>query len=352
MRSCASLAVAALVALTPASGRAGASARLVYVRGPGAEACPAEAAVRAAVSTRLGYDPFFAWAHDTLFAEITRSGRTYHAAIKLVGDDNRLRGGRDLSVTSDDCSSVVDAMGLTISLTIDPSHTGDGAPHPVATSPPPQPTPTPATDPVGPPPPPPSALQAAGPSAPASPVTPQAASQDRLVTPPGRDDRFRGYVGVGALGSVGAEPSASVGATIFVGASWRLLSVDLEARGDVPTTVTSDVPSARVQAYLLAGSLVPCVRYVFAFGCPVLSVGRLDATSMGPTSPHDATDAWVGAGGRAGVQIELGADWWLRAYGEVLGTLRRETLLIGGANAYTFPPASGGLGAAIAWRFR
>ena len=50
-------AITALVAARPAS--AGASAHLVYVRGAGAEQCPGEQAIRAAVGARLGYDPFF-----------------------------------------------------------------------------------------------------------------------------------------------------------------------------------------------------------------------------------------------------------------------------------------------------
>ena len=68
------------------------SARLVYVRGPGAERCPSEAAVRAAVSARLGYDPFFDWARETIFVEIQRGPRAFRVLVKLVGADNLQRG--------------------------------------------------------------------------------------------------------------------------------------------------------------------------------------------------------------------------------------------------------------------
>lgn len=43
----------------PARAQPAASAHLVYVRGPGAEECPGEHAIRSAVGARLGYDPFF-----------------------------------------------------------------------------------------------------------------------------------------------------------------------------------------------------------------------------------------------------------------------------------------------------
>jgi hypothetical protein len=334
-RAC--LVVAALLVLAPRSALAGASARLVYVRGPGAETCPGEAAVRAAVSTRLGYDPFFAWAHETLYAEITQADGAYHAAIKLVGDDSRLRGARDLAVRSDDCSTVIDAMGLTISLTIDPtSLTGPRAAPP--------PDPAPASPPPPAPPAPPASPAAATPVAPVS--------EDRRAPSPPPDLQLHAYVGGGVLGVLGAEPSASAGGTLFVGAAWRFLSLDVEVRGDLPATVAGAGSTSRVQSYLLAVSIVPCAHLTPVFACPVLSAGRLDATSIGTTVPREDSDTWLGAGARAGVELPLGPQWTLRAYAEVLGTLRRDTLLIDGADAYTFPPASGGVGASVACRFR
>jgi hypothetical protein len=328
------------VLLASASAQAGASAHLVYVRGPGAESCPGEEAVRKAVSTRLGYDPFFAWAHDTLFVEITGSGDAYRASVKLVGDDNRLRGARDLAVKSESCGAVIGALGLTISLTIDPSSlVAPPSPEPAASA-------QKAESPVEPAPSPPAAAV----PAPAVEATTTPA-HDRAFTEPPVADRIRAYVGLGVLGSLGAEPSASAGASLFIGGSWRSLSLDLEARGDLPTTAASDAPPSRVQASLLAGSMVPCFHLAPAFGCAVVEVGRVDATSVGTSTPKDAAGLWMGAGGRAGIELNLGRDWLLRGYGELLGTVVRDTLLIGGAPAYAFPPVSGDLGIALAWRF-
>jgi hypothetical protein len=86
------LVVAAVAAPRPA--RAAASAHLVYVRGPGAEQCASEQTLRAAVSTRLGYDPSFAWAHDTLFAEIQRANGAFRAIVKFIDENNLQRGSR------------------------------------------------------------------------------------------------------------------------------------------------------------------------------------------------------------------------------------------------------------------
>ncbi|MEO6602920.1 MAG: hypothetical protein ABIQ16_23750, partial [Polyangiaceae bacterium] len=42
------------------------TSRLVYARGPGAEQCPEQSVVRAAVASRLGYDPFFPSSDKTI----------------------------------------------------------------------------------------------------------------------------------------------------------------------------------------------------------------------------------------------------------------------------------------------
>jgi hypothetical protein len=326
--------IVAIASLLPArSALAGASARLIYVRGPGAEECPAEAAIHAAVSTRLGYDPFLAWARDSLFVEITRARGGYHAEIKLVDDENRLRGARDLTVKGDDCGAVVDATGLTISLTIDPSSVL-GVP-----TPPRAPDPPPAAPPSSPP-------------AVAPPVAPPEVVHDQGPAPPRpAATPLRWHAGAGALVALGAEPSLSAGATVFLGATWKMLSLDIEGRADLPATAASELPPARVQSWLLAGALVPCVHAGYAFGCPVLEVGSLRATSVGTTSPHAAQDLWAAAGGRVGVELPVTGPWFFRGYGELLGTVRRDTLSIGGAEAYPFPPASGGIGAALVVRF-
>src|SRR4051794_4640258 len=59
-------------ALFAAEAGASPASRLVYSRGVGAESCADESALRAAVATRLGYDPFFPWAPITVVAQIRR----------------------------------------------------------------------------------------------------------------------------------------------------------------------------------------------------------------------------------------------------------------------------------------
>lgn len=312
---------------TPARAQGATSAHLVYVRGPGAEQCPGEHAVRAAVGARLGYDPFFAWARDTLFTEITRTDGEFHVDLKLVDDRNMLRGARQISVTATDCADAIDAIGLTISLTIDPSSLSPPAPTPPVAAPTPQ--------------------------APPDLALPAPAMPEDVLAPPQRSssERFGGHIGAGAIGSVGAAAVPTLGPTLSVGASWRFLSLDAEGRADLPATGASQEAPARVRSWLIVGSLVPCVHLQGPFGCVVLSGGSLGATSVGTVAPHTDHAPWWAAGLRAGGEFALHGPLSLRAYAELLATLTRDSLGIDGAVAYRFAPWSGGVGAELAWRF-
>src|SRR5262249_55117823 len=94
------------------------TARLVYLRGQGTEACPDERALEDAVAARLGYDPFSTWAVDTLFVELEKDSTGWNARVKLVTRENVVRGARTLHASA--CSALIPTLGLTISLAIDP----------------------------------------------------------------------------------------------------------------------------------------------------------------------------------------------------------------------------------------
>jgi hypothetical protein len=317
----------------PDLARAASSARLVYMRGPGADSCPGEQAVRAAVSARLGYDPFFGWAHDTVFVGITRSDGAFRLEIKLVDDNNRQRGSRDIAVQGDECADIIDVMGLTISLVIDPTSVVGSAPSgPAAPIPPPEP-PQPEPNPV----------MRAAPAAPIPDDRP-AASAAILSQP------LSTYIGFGLLGSLGAAPAATAGGTLFVDLRWRTLSLDLEGRADLPATAGSDLAGVTASSWLVVGSIAPCLRWSVAFGCPIASIGALGATSRGPPVTSDKYAPWLGAGGRAGAEFALSESLTFRVYAELLRTLMQHELQVDGERAYRFGPWSGGFGSALAWR--
>ena len=312
---------------TAGTARAAAAARLVYVRGPGAEQCPSEEGVHAAVRSRLGYDPFVAWSHDTLFAEVTHSDGAFRTRVKLVDDTNTERGARAMSVPGNNCATVIEAIGLTISLTIDPNS---------VLGTPPQPTPPPRAE-----------VESEPERAPRAPPPHEIPAP--VPAPP---SALSGSMGLGVIGSLGTAPVATAGATFSVGVAWWPLSLDLEGRADLPASGASEFPSAQVRSWLLAASIVPCLHVGPVFGCGVASGGDQGATSSGIQTRKEDHGAWWAAGARAGAEFSLSNPLFFRAYAEVLGTLARNTLVIDGVQAYRFPPWSGGVGFSLAWRFR
>ena len=111
--------IAAAIVLWTLHAGANPSARLVYVRGPGADLCPNEEAVRKAVAGRLGYDPFFLSAPTTIFVEASRDGDHFAAVVKLIDDQGVERGTRHLQSQTRDCGDLIGTLALTISLVVD-----------------------------------------------------------------------------------------------------------------------------------------------------------------------------------------------------------------------------------------
>jgi hypothetical protein len=257
----------------PASARA--SARLVYILGPGSEPCPGAKALRAAVGMRLGYDPFLDGADDLVVAEVSRQNDVYRLRVRLLDEHDQPVGSRELSLRADSCSAVIDAMALTISLAIDASFRDDASPDPAPTVAP--------TAPV---------------SAPLE-TDPRAASAMPVSEPPPPSDRasrVRFHTGLVGIAAAGFAPAPNAGIVLLVGGRWRIVSIDLEGRADLPATGASDDPRVRLRSRLVLGSAVPCVHSGPGMVCAVVSAGRLDATAVGVPFPNDSSAFWWGVG--------------------------------------------------------
>ena len=71
---------------------------------------------------------------------------------------------------------------------------------------------------------------------------------------------FTGGIGYPTPNHLGVEPKAAFGLSAEIGFRLRLLSVSLEARVDLPAEGSASAPDTRVRSWLVAGTLVPCVR--------------------------------------------------------------------------------------------
>src|SRR5262249_39931632 len=101
------------------SARAKATAELVYTRAAGVEDCPDEAAFRAAVEARLGYDPFRAEAAQRFRAEVFAADDELVGHLVLVDDAGASSGVRAFRAGA--CSELAAAMALALSIAINPN---------------------------------------------------------------------------------------------------------------------------------------------------------------------------------------------------------------------------------------
>ena len=321
-------ALAALAVLTTLlvarDARAANTARLIFLRGHGTEACPDEQALKEAVAARLGYDPFSPWALDTLFVELDRDGTAFVARIKLVTPDSVVRGARTLRATAG-CEDLVPTLALTISLAIDPmSGTRKGRPDGL---PPAERQVTPvASTPEG------------------EAISPPSAEEPIPAPPPRAPLRF--VVGLGTIASVAVAPSPSLGALLFGRARVRDFSLSLEGRADLPAS--ADGETGRVSSFLVAGSLLPCGHTGSFFACGRGSIGALSAKGLDVSSPRASTVPWAELGGRIGYELPLGDVLALRLHLDGGVVLLRYAFSVARQTVFEHPPFHGGLGIGLA----
>jgi hypothetical protein len=93
----------------------------VYSRTNEAAGCSDEPGLRQSVARRLGYDPFVAASVNTVVAEL-RGGDSggLKARVYVVRDGNMAGGARELSAPSRDCTELMAAVALALSIAIDP----------------------------------------------------------------------------------------------------------------------------------------------------------------------------------------------------------------------------------------
>jgi hypothetical protein len=311
----------ALALATPAA--ASPSARLVYLRNPGTESCPDETAVRGAVAARLGYDPFFPNASETMFIEISREEAGYHARVKLVAADNNVRGTREIAQAGDECTGIIDTLALTMSIAIDPdSLTRPPPEEPKKEEPPPPP----------PPPPKPELIEA--------PPLPHEAPVPPTRTRPPID------LWLAPVVWIASGPPTAFGGELGARIRWERVSAGLSLRGDVPASRTLD--AVKVTLGFVGASAAVCGHASIFAACAESTLGVLTASSNAVAKRSDTSARWL-AGASAGVEIP--ATESLLVLGRVIGneSLGSQTVFLNRTNVYDLPHLSVGfeLGAAI-----
>jgi hypothetical protein len=330
-RFCAGIAL--LLALPPSPALAAApAARLVYSRTADAASCADEDALRRAVATRVGYDPFFPWAKRTVIATITRQDAAFVATVDLVDDDGIRHGGHQLR-TEGACADLLDTVALAVAIAIDPQLL-------LATPPPPSPPPERADLPSPPPP------------IPLPPLEPQARLPPAHEPPAGPRPPslvFEGSLGVAA--AIEVTPGVSFGGTLGADVRWRRLSLGIEGFIAAPSSRSAaNGEAGSISSWPLLGTLVPCVYVGPVFGCALAQTGAIFSAAEGVTGGHSSSSPWWALGGRVGVMVRV-QPVFLRFRVDVLGDTSPATLKLDGSGQWTAPVVAGSLGLDAVVRF-
>lgn len=304
------------------------SAKLTYVRGPGAETCPDESELRRAVAARLGYDPFFPTAPQTIVAQIHTRPRPdgrhgYRGDVQIVNEHGIVRGERALETKSEDCAEMVRALALGISIAVDDLD--------VIVAPPPPDPPDPAPPPPEAVPPP---LTQPGPDAPASPPR---------VEAPTHPASLQLETLAGVRGSLGFAPALSAGVTVGVGIATPTASLRLEGTAELPSSARIDSGGSVISSFLVA-SLVPCVRRGVPFACAVASIGSFRGGTEGIAAPRSGSAFFAMAGARAGALLPVYARFSLAPHLNIAIPLVRNSIAVSSRTVFTSPAVGAGLG--------
>lgn len=293
-------------------------AKLVYERGPGADACPDEAGIRRDVAARLGHDPFVESADRTVAAKIVRDGSKLRGTIELKEASGKITGARSLESKQLDCKELASAMTLAISLALDPLAGAPPKPSASASASASAPPPPSVSVTSPPPPPPPPSASASAPPPPAQP-------------PPEPHGALR--VSLGAFAGMGFGPRNTLALVAAAGYRTPRWSFDLEGRRDVPLAAT--VGAGTATSSIFGATLVPCLLRGPLSVCGLLSVGALQASGGDVATPRSETAFWAAAGVRIATELQVWGPVALAFHADVLVPFVRTTLQLNGEDVYT-----------------
>lgn len=330
LRAATAIGLAMLSLLVARTASASPSAKLVYVRGAGAEACPPEAELRKAVAVRIGYDPFFPVAQKTVVAQLARAPGGYRGRVQIVGDDGTLRGERELATKGDDCGELTAAIALAVSVALD--DLDEPAPSaPPAAEPAPEPAPEP---------PPPVA----------APIEPPVRAAERPAPAPERAAPIGFALAGGPTVVAGSAPAPAPGIALAGSLRFGWASVRLDARADLPVG-EGLVPNGRLTTNEVVALASFCVRGKVPFACAGGGTGLFASRTEGLAQPASDEAVVALAAAKAGVDVAIGRALFLEPFVDLGANLTRHRVEVDGREVYAMPPVWGAGGILFGMNF-
>ncbi len=337
------LALATLLASTPAAAESLPTARLTYERVGRASACPTEQALRDGVAARLGYDPFGADSPRLVRVRITpmEDVSGYVASIALETPHTTTPQTRELRSEGARCDELIQALIFTVSVAIDPSATvrASGSPDKGLS------TVMAAVLRVH------DAQSAA--SEEATQVAGAIAAVERPVapppTPPPADEPSRPPLSMRAAAGGGAAAGLSPGVAAVIHLNVALerpmWSVGLGAAATLPTQ--TDLDAGRLETSLIVAEVLPCWRRRWLRACGVGVLGSLRTTGIELERASSNSSVYAALGARVSADLEVAPATALRLYVQAQGVLARTRALVDGEQVWRTPDFAGHAGASI-----
>ncbi len=323
------------------------SAKLVYVRSEGASACPDETALRRAVASRIGYDPFFPTATKTVIAQVTRSKAGYRGKVQIVGDDGLVRGERELGTRGDDCSELISAMALAVSIALDDLDDARAAGANGDDASPARASDAPGSDSTSAAAPPSSVASSAAPAAAAGAPNADADAAPATTTAP---RRFGVAASVGPVVSVGTAPGPAVGGAVAATVYYTWIAARLDVRADLPAA--GDLSGGgRVSTRSVLGTAALCVRGDLPFACAGGGLGSFSTTTTSIAQPASDSALLGEVLAIAGADVALSRQLFVEPYAEIALVLTRHRVFVDGTEGYRLPAAAGTAGIHLGWHF-
>jgi len=317
----------------------GDATRLEYARSAGAATCPDRNALSAQVSTRLGYDPFFHAARQTISVEIIDEGNDLRAQMRLMDQNGIIVGSRELHEKAGHCDELVASLALAISIALDPSAALGEEPKSVSTaenarSEPAEPLPGSTSE----------------PAAQEHPPKPKPARVEERSPVQETRDPLRPALRATVFADVGTAPALSFGYRLGFDLGRSSYRIGAEFVHQLPASKElAEGGHARVS--LLGGTAVPCFVRAILAGCAVLTLGALQTSGEDIPQASGRSLFYAALGGRIELAPILSRNLRLVAQVDASKPLTPVSLHVLGAEVWHTPFLTAAVGVGIRLRF-
>lgn len=340
--------------LTPNQALAGQSARLVYSRTAEASRCANEQELRQAVARRLGYDPFVAVSMNTVVAELRGDGEGLKARVYVIHDGNSAGGARELTAPTRNCTELIAAVALAMSIAVDPDALD--RPEPALVSPvvnaigaekPPEVAPpgvTVANE---------TSAETPAPRAATtnSKDTPESHPDDQGISSRKPSEAVSVSVGIAASGATGLAPAPVFGWSLIAATKLHNWAVSLEPEATLPSTSATTSSGASVRAWTLGGTVSGAYYLGQLYAGALVDAVVFSARGQNVDHPRVRHPVFWSTGLRVGYAWKVGDRITLMPRLDGLFALSRMTLQLNQQDAYKTPAFLGRIGVGLDYRF-